>query len=135
MRSSDWSSDVCSSDLMKQVRSIPSRGLLSSALLLALAPAVSAQVAAPDPQDQQEQQSGQTATAGDVEHETLDTIVVTGIRGSLITSMHPKRASQGIIDGIVAEHIGKLPDTHLAQSLTASEVRCVEKMRVESSKI
>src|SRR3546814_3004286 len=117
MRSSDWSSDVCSSDLMKQVRSIPSRGLLSSALLLALAPAVSAQVAAPDPQDQQEQQSGQTATAGEVEPETLDTIVVTGIRGSLISSMNLKRDSQGIVDGIVAEDIGKFPDTNLAESL------------------
>src|SRR3546814_1246304 len=88
---------------MKQVRSIPRRGLLSSALLLALAPAVSAQVAAPDPQDQQEQQSGQTATAGEVEPETLDTIVVTGIRGSLISSMNLKRDSQGSVDGIRSE--------------------------------
>src|SRR3546814_6309467 len=54
---------------MKQVRSIPRRGLLSSALLLALAPAVSAQVAAPEPKDQQEQQSGPTDTAAEGEPE------------------------------------------------------------------
>src|SRR3546814_12330366 len=80
---------------MKQVRSIPRRGLLSSALLLALAPAVSAQVAAPDPQDQQEQQSGQTATAGEVGPETLATIVVTGIRGTPIPSIDRTHGGQG----------------------------------------
>src|SRR3546814_906224 len=112
---------------MKQVRSIPRRGLLSSALLLALAPAVSAQVAAPDPQDQQEQQSGQTATAGEVEPETLDTIVVTGIRGSLISSMNLKRDSQGIVDGIVAQDIGKSPDTNQAESVKGSKANGREK--------
>src|SRR3546814_11551511 len=113
MRISDWSSDVCSSDL------IPRRGLLSSALLMALAPAVSAQVAAPDPQDSQEQQSGQTAPAGEVEPDTLATIVVNGIRGSLISSMNIKRDAQGIVDGIVAEDIGTTPETNMAESLPA----------------
>src|SRR3546814_3202705 len=171
MRISDWSSDVCSSDLidnavnlgfyaparwlqrirrpgtpdiprssgegnsMKQVRSIPRRGLLSSALLLALAPAVSAQVAAPDPQVPQEQQSGQTATTGEVEPETLDTIVVTGIRGSLISSMNLKRDSQGIVDGIVAEDIGKFPDTNLAESLQRISGVSIDRSMGEGSKV
>jgi len=47
----------------------------------------------------------------------LEEIVVTGIRGSLISSMNLKRESQGVVDGIVAEDIGKFPDTNLAESL------------------
>src|SRR3546814_947480 len=171
MRISDWSSDVCSSDLIdnavnlgfyaparwlwrirrpgkpdlprstvggnsrKQVLSIPRRGLLVSALLLALAPAVSAQVAAPDPQVPQEQQSGQTATTGEVEPETLDTIVVTGIRGSLSSSMNLKRDSQGIVDGIVAEDIGKFPDTNLAESLQRISGVSIDRSMGEGSKV
>src|SRR5678816_483032 len=48
---------------------------------------------------------------------TLDEIVVTGIRSSLESSMKLKRDSQGVVDGIVAEDIGKFPDTNLAESL------------------
>jgi TonB-dependent receptor len=49
--------------------------------------------------------------------EPLEEIVVTGIRGSLESSMNLKRDSQGVVDGIVAEDIGKFPDTNLAESL------------------
>src|SRR3546814_687149 len=76
---------------MKQVRSIPRRGLLSSALLLALAPAVSAQVAAPYPQDPQEQQSEQTAPPGEVEPQQLDHIAPTRTRGSPAHPITPHR--------------------------------------------
>ena len=48
---------------------------------------------------------------------TLEEVVVTGIRGSLTSSMNLKRDAQGVIDGIVAEDIGKFPDTNLAESL------------------
>jgi len=47
----------------------------------------------------------------------LDTIAVTGIRGSLQSSMNLKRDSAGVVDGIIAEDIGKFPDTNLAESL------------------
>jgi TonB-dependent receptor len=49
--------------------------------------------------------------------ETLEEVVVTGIRGSLTSSMNLKRDAQGVVDGIVAEDIGKFPDTNLAESL------------------
>jgi TonB-dependent receptor len=49
--------------------------------------------------------------------ETIEEVVVTGIRGSLTSSMNLKRDAQGVIDGIVAEDIGKFPDTNLAESL------------------
>src|ERR1044072_6983868 len=47
----------------------------------------------------------------------LDTVVVTGIRGSLQASMDIKRNSAGVVDAISAEDIGKFPDTNLAESL------------------
>jgi len=47
----------------------------------------------------------------------LDRVVVTGIRGSLQSSMNLKRDSVGVMDGIIAEDIGKFPDTNLAESL------------------
>jgi len=47
----------------------------------------------------------------------LDRVVVTGIRGSLQSSMNLKRDSSGVVDGIIAEDIGKFPDTNLAESL------------------
>jgi len=47
----------------------------------------------------------------------LDAVVVTGIRGSLQSSLNLKRDSIGVVDGIIAEDIGKFPDTNLAESL------------------
>ena len=44
-------------------------------------------------------------------------IVVTGIRASLRASADIKRDSQGVVDAISAEDIGKFPDTNLAESL------------------
>lgn len=46
-----------------------------------------------------------------------DTIIITGIRGSLRKSMDIKRNAQGVVDAISAEEIGKFPDTNLAESL------------------
>jgi TonB-dependent receptor len=44
-------------------------------------------------------------------------IVVTGIRASLRQALDIKRDSQGVVDAISAEDIGKFPDTNLAESL------------------
>lgn len=49
--------------------------------------------------------------------ETIQEVVVTGLRQSLVTSMTIKRDSLGIVDAISPEDIGKLPDTNLAESL------------------
>ena len=48
---------------------------------------------------------------------TEDAIVVTGLRRSLETSQRIKRESEGIVDAIVAEDIGKLPDTFASSAL------------------
>ena len=47
----------------------------------------------------------------------LEEITVTGIRGSLQNSMTIKRDTNGIVDAISNEDIGKFPDTNLAESL------------------
>lgn len=47
----------------------------------------------------------------------METIVVTGIRGSLQRSLDIKRESAGVVDAISAEDIGKFPDTNLAEAM------------------
>ena len=49
--------------------------------------------------------------------DVIEEVVVMGIRSSLASSMGMKRDAQGVSDGIVAEDIGKFPDTNLAESL------------------
>lgn len=47
----------------------------------------------------------------------IEEIVVTGIRGSLASSIESKRNSDNLIEAIYAEDIGKLPDQNLAEVL------------------
>lgn len=47
----------------------------------------------------------------------METIVVTGIRGSLQRSLDIKRESAGVVDAISAEDIGKFPDSNLAEAM------------------
>ncbi len=47
----------------------------------------------------------------------LEEIVVTGIRGSLHEALALKRRAGNVIDSIVAEDIGKLPDQNVAEAL------------------
>jgi iron complex outermembrane recepter protein len=63
--------------------------------------------------------AGQTAgaTADAQSGDSLSAIVVTGIRASITSARAIKRDSQGIVDAIAPEDIGKLPDTNLAESL------------------
>lgn len=47
----------------------------------------------------------------------IDEVIVTGIRASLEAAREIKRDSDQFVDAIVAEDIGKLPDTNVAESL------------------
>ncbi|MDE0243806.1 MAG: TonB-dependent receptor [Gammaproteobacteria bacterium] len=49
--------------------------------------------------------------------EPLEEIVVTGIRGSLAAAVDQKRDSDQLVEVIIAEDIGKLPDQNLAEVL------------------
>ncbi|HEY1034651.1 MAG TPA: TonB-denpendent receptor, partial [Pseudoxanthomonas sp.] len=97
---------------MKQVQSVPRKRVLTSALLIAMAGPAWAQQAEP-----QSATATPSTTATEADPTTLDTVVVKGIRASLESSMNLKRDAQGVVDGIVAEDIGKFPDTNLAESL------------------
>ncbi len=47
----------------------------------------------------------------------LESIQIRGIRGSIVQSINTKRHSDGIVDAITAEEIGKFPDKNVAESL------------------
>lgn len=49
--------------------------------------------------------------------ETLDEIVVTGIRRSLQASAEIKRSANVVLDSIASEDLGKFPDSNVAESL------------------
>lgn len=51
------------------------------------------------------------------EPQAMETVIVTGIRGSLQRSLDIKRESPGLVDAISMEDIGKFPDSNLAQAL------------------
>jgi len=51
------------------------------------------------------------------ETKTLDSVVVTGIRAGIETSIDTKKESTSIVEAISAEDIGKLPDVSIAESI------------------
>jgi len=57
--------------------------------------------------EQQEKQSAEKA----------DQIIVTGIRGSVNSANNKKRKSKQIVDAVVAEDVGKLPDNNVPEAL------------------
>src|SRR5690606_11728875 len=117
---------------MKISHPAPRRRLLTSALRLALAPPLAAQTAQ-DPRDSAPPPAPAQAPAEDPAD--FDTIYVTGIRASLESSMNLKRDAQGIVDGIVAEDIGKFPDTNLAESLQRISGVSIDRSMGEGSRV
>ena len=67
--------------------------------------------------------------------EAVEIISVRGIKGSLIRSADLKRGSDGIVDGISAEELGKFPDTNLAESLGRITGVSVSRANGEGSQI
>ncbi|SDD67146.1 TonB-dependent receptor [Massilia sp. PDC64] len=60
---------------------------------------------------------GGAAGAQDTGDATASTVIVTGIRGSIESSMAIKRDSDSIVEAVTAEDIGKLPDVSIAESI------------------
>lgn len=91
--------------MTKATRKIDLAALMTSAALLALAGAAQAQAspdAAPPPQD---------------ETSAVDEIVVTGIRATQRNSTAVKRETATIVDAIVNDEIGSLPDNSVGDTL------------------
>ncbi len=61
--------------------------------------------------------SAQASDADKAFANTLEEVVVQGIRGSLQRSMDVKRDGSGVVDAISSEDIGKFPDQNVAESL------------------
>ncbi|MBV8500353.1 MAG: TonB-dependent receptor [Paucibacter sp.] len=80
--------------------------------------------------------AGAAAQAQDaVPTQQLDTVVVTGIRQSLETSVNLKRNAHGLVDGIVAEDIGKFPDTNLAEAMSRISGVSIDRNNGEGTKV
>lgn len=67
--------------------------------------------------------------------EQIEEITVVGIRGSLQSSMNYKRKSTGVVDAIMAEDIGKFPDTNLAESLQRITGVSIDRRNGEGSQV
>lgn len=63
-------------------------------------------------------QQGEGAQPPEQEVGTLETVVVTGVRGSLARSVELKRESGTVQDSITALELGKFPDDNVADSLS-----------------
>jgi TonB-dependent receptor len=58
------------------------------------------------------------AQSSDAEENLVEEVLVTGVRRSLVDSAAIKRDSDGVVDAISAEDIGKFPDTNLAEAMS-----------------
>ncbi|MFM1897757.1 MAG: hypothetical protein RLZZ385_2831 [Pseudomonadota bacterium] len=65
----------------------------------------------------------------------IESIVVTGVRGSLARALDQKRASNGILDGISSEDIMDYPDLNIADSLQRITGVTVERTLGEAQNI
>jgi len=69
------------------------------------------------------------------EAQSIDEVVVTGIRGSLERAMDTKRNASGVVDAISAEDMGKFPDTNLAESLQRISGVSINRVNGEGSEV
>lgn len=67
--------------------------------------------------------------------QTVEEVVVTGIRASLERSIEIKRSNSGVVDAISAEDIGKFPDTNLAESLQRITGVSIDRTNGEGSQV
>ncbi|MDN4059525.1 TonB-dependent receptor [Massilia sp. YIM B02769] len=84
-----------------------------------------------------DQASGASPNSGVVADATAapQVVLVKGIRQSMASSMNMKRNATGFVDGIVAEDIGKFPDTNLAESLQRISGVSIDREIGEGSKV
>lgn len=75
--------------------------------------------------------AAQTTEASEPASEETDEIVVTGIRAAERAAIDIKRNSVAVVDSIVAEDLGKLPDGNVAESLQRIPGVTIERNRGE----
>lgn len=92
-------------------------GIFACATSAFIALPVAAQDAPPPSPAEQPQPPAEEAPEEAPPPQQGDTIVVTGLRGSLQSAQERKRNADQILDAVVAEDIGKLPDNSAAEAL------------------
>ena len=115
--------------------------ILASSSFAAFAMVASPAAAQPGTQPQEEAQEAQDNPADPASPEQTegtvaaedDAIVVTGLRQSLRSSQNIKRNSDQIVDAIVAEDIGKLPDVTVAETAARIPGIQVDRARGEAA--
>jgi TonB-dependent receptor len=75
------------------------------------------------------------ASAASAAGSDVQTVTVTGIRMSLESSIAMKRDARGIVDGIVAEDVGKFPDTNLAEAMQRISGVSIDRVAGEGSRV
>jgi TonB-dependent receptor len=75
------------------------------------------------------------SAASAADRSDVQSVVVTGIRASLETSMALKRDAHGIVDGITAEDVGKFPDSNLAEAMQRISGVSIDRSAGEGSKV
>jgi TonB-dependent receptor len=75
------------------------------------------------------------AVTAPVQGVATNTVVVTGIRASMQSTLNLKRNSDGIVDGIVADDIGKFPDTNLAEAVQRISGVSIDRNRGEGANV
>ncbi len=61
--------------------------------------------------------SAEQGYAQETQQSGIETVVVTGVRASVKSSLDIKKKSDQMVDSIVAEDIGKLPDNNVIEAL------------------
>ncbi len=113
------------------------KNLLKSPIAKGISIALGATIMSPLYADEAEEQkfAEDSAPAAEEQFEDEGTIVITGIRGSLMKSMDTKRLSAGVVDAINSEDIGKFPDTNLAESLQRITGVSIDRVNGEGSRV
>src|SRR5688572_16522295 len=107
-----------------RLKSIILASASGAAFALSATPAAAQDDPAETPAEAQESPADTEADAAEAAAAEEESIVVTGFRGSLRSAQNIKRNSEQIVDSIVAEDIGKLPD--IAVSDTAARIPGVQ---------
>ena len=95
-------------------RSKISRGMGASAIAIAVSAAFAPGIAMA--QDQAADASGKPSDQASTDAD--GTIIVTGFREAIASSLRNKRDTLGVIDSVTAEDVGKLPDISIVDSIS-----------------
>ena len=90
--------------------------LKPNVLFLALASAMALMTTQVGAQTDDQEEDAEAAEKS-ADAQTLDTVVVTGIRAGIESAIAVKRDSSSIVEAVSAEDIGKLPDVSIAESI------------------